>query len=342
MNQSDVDKYLDKLIEDVEDDITLVFILRTKEIKSRLAAMYEQFDETNELSRTQYYNSIRYQQELQHMEREISAEYEKLYQEILELLQATYLENYLRSGFIYEMAAQTPMFYTIPSVATINVAIENPINELKLDNILTDQRNDLLRNMRLEIAQGIQAGESYGQIAKRIEHLFKGQRGNPISRAMTTARTEAGRVQTESRLESMEHARKYADIGKAWDATLDEDTRSTHRQLDGQKADDDGYFHYKGRKALGPHLWGVASMDINCRCAVVGLVNGEYPELRRSRSYDDPDYQRNLARLIDKYMSEGMTEKQATRKAKKQIKPPNLVIPYRTYGEWYKTLLNNR
>ncbi|MFJ7681147.1 hypothetical protein [Peribacillus butanolivorans] len=65
-------------------------------------------------------------------------------------------------------------------------------------------------------------------------------------------------------------------------------------------------------------------MDINCRCSVLYLVNGKRPE------------------LIDKYMEDGMTEKQALKKAKEEIKPNSLAIPYMSYKDWYKSKVREK
>jgi hypothetical protein len=61
-----------------------------------------------------------------------------------------------------------------------------------------------------------------------------------------------------------------ADIVKQWDATFDGKTRPEHRFLDGQIREiDEPFTDSQGRQAQAPHKFGVASMDINCRCIVV-------------------------------------------------------------------------
>ncbi|PAF34211.1 hypothetical protein CHH69_16910, partial [Terribacillus saccharophilus] len=122
--------------------------------------------------------------------------------------------------------------------------------------------------------------------------------------ARRVARTEAGRVQSVSRMDAAEVASKFTKIQKVWSATLDMHTRSTHRHLDGQKADSEGYFHSGGARAQAPHLFGVPSQDINCRCSVLFNVGGIMPEVRRARKDD------------------GKTQ----------------VIPYQTYNEWFGSL----
>ncbi len=68
-------------------------------------------------------------------------------------------------------------------------------------------------------------------------------------------------------------------------------------------------------------------------------VNGQKPALRRARDYDDSEYQKRLAERTEEIMAdEGKTEKQAERKAKKQVYPPSKVIEYMDYDKWYQSL----
>lgn len=300
MNQNDIDKYLDEMIEKAERDIDKVFANRLKEILNQISEWYRKYAEKGVLNRSELYKYKRFQKEMTFMSEQINNDYKHLYREIQKLLQDQYLENYLRSGFLYEFEAQTEMNYTIPSLETINQAILNPIKELTLSALMNRHRNEIIRRINIEIAQAIQAGEDYATMASRIEKAV----GFSSTKAKRVARTEAGRVQTISRLDSAEHASKYAKLKKVWNATLDNDVRTSHRILDDQEADENGYFHFRGHKALGPHLFGVASLDINCRCSVLFLVNGKRPSLRRARVNDK-----------DK-----------------------AVIPYQSYEEWRKNL----
>jgi len=98
----------------------------------------------------------------------------------------------------------------------------------------------------------------------------------------------------------------------------------------------DGYFHFKGMKAKGPTMWGVAKMDINCRCVKIKLIDGQLPAVRRGRDYKDAMYQKRLTDLIDKYMEDGYTYAKAYQKADKEVLPPNKVTTFKTYEEWSK------
>ncbi|MFP3361915.1 phage head morphogenesis protein, partial [Planococcus sp. SIMBA_143] len=77
----------------------------------------------------------------------------------------------------------------LPSPATIKEALLNPIAELTLPKILQQHRNETVRKINLELAQGIQAGESYWVMAKRLERVL----AFSSNKARTVATTEAGR-----------------------------------------------------------------------------------------------------------------------------------------------------
>lgn len=334
MNQQEIDKYLDEMIDSAEKDIDQVFAKRLKSLSDMIAEWFRKYSDKGELSRTDLYKYNRLKKEMAFIAEQINEDYKELYKEIQTLLQEQYLDNLLMSGQLYEFEAQEVMNYTIPSLETINQAILNPIAELTLSALLNNHRNEIIRKINIEVGQSLQAGESYSELAERIEKVV----GFSSFKAKTVAITEAGRVQSISRLESAEHAQKYANLEKYWSSTLDNEVRTSHRILDDQKADEEGYFHFKGHKAIAPLMFGVASLDIRCRCSVAFTVNGKKPELRRARNYEDADYQKKLANRIDKYMEDGLTEKQAEKKAQQEVKPPSLVIPYQSFQDWKKGL----
>ena len=175
-------------------------------------------------------------------------------------------------------------------------------------------------------------GEGYLKMAKRIENAVNFSK----KKARNVARTEGGRALSLSDEKIYEQASKHANIIKVWLSALDTQVRLAHRELDGQKADNEGYFYHEGMKSKGPHQWHVAKMDINCRCVVIYLVNEMLPELRRGRDYRDANYQQKLADRIDKYMEQGLTYAKALKNAQKEVKPPNVVVPFQTYEEWEK------
>ncbi|PAF19745.1 phage minor head protein [Terribacillus saccharophilus] len=299
-SQKEIDVLLDQMIEDAEDALDQAFAERLKDILNQISGMYEKYSRRGELTISDLNRFNRFQEEMKQIVEMTDSLYDQVEQMIAILMETTYLENYLRSAFIYEYAAQVEMGFTAPTAAIIQRAIINPIAELTLPAFMEIHRNEIVRNIRIEITQGLLAGEDYSKMAKRIENRVNFSR----NKARRVARTEAGRVQSVSRLDAAEVAGKFTKIQKVWSATLDMHTRSTHRHLDGQKADSEGYFHSSGARARAPHLFGIPSQDINCRCSVLFTVGGIMPEVRRSRKDD------------------GKTQ----------------VIPYQTYNEWFRGL----
>lgn len=299
-NQNEIDKYLDEMIEKAERQIDQLFARRMKEIKNQIAAMYDKYSRDGQLSYTELNKYNRFRKEMEYMAAEIHKDYRELLKMIKDLMKKQYVENYLRSAYLYEFEAQVKMGFTIPTVAVIAAALANPIEKLQLPNVLESARNEIVSNISIEIAQSLLAGEDYAKMAKRIENRVHFSR----MKARRVARTEAHRVQVEGRLQSAEKASKKADLKKMWVSTLDTRTRIGHKKLDGKIVDRDGVFKsiYGGAGKAPGHMHN-AKDDINCRCSIIFLVNGQKPEIRRSR-----------------------------------INGKNVVIPYTTYEEWEKQL----
>lgn len=220
-----------------------------------------------------------------------------------------------------------------PTPAEVKATVKNEDPKLSVAKTFTKHRNFVAKGIEDEISEGLKAGEGYSKVAKRLEERFN----MAANKARTVARTESGRVRAVAQLETEQQAEQYAEFTSLWLSALDARVRAKHRKLDGKRADGNGYFHYGVWKAKGPHLWGIAEMDINCRCQKLMLVNNMIPEYRRGRDYTNPVYQQKLADRIEQFMAnESLTYKQALKKAQKEIQPPSRVIPYVSYQDWLK------
>lgn len=218
-----------------------------------------------------------------------------------------------------------------PSPVEVKKAVKNEDKALTLPKIFTKHRNKLAAGITDEINAGLKKGESYAQLAKRLEQQFD----MSANRARLVARNESSRVRAVAQIAVEEQVKEFAKFGGLWLSALDARVRTSHRKLDGKRADSKGYFHYGVWKALGPHLWGIPHMDINCRCQKLMLVNNQIPEYRRGRDYTDIKYQQKLADRIEQFMvNESLTYKQALKKARKEVLPPSVVTPYLSFDEW--------
>ncbi|HFI0686990.1 TPA: phage minor head protein [Streptococcus suis] len=143
---------------------------------------------------------------------------------------------------------------------------------------LYSNRDDLADRVTTSLLGGAVRGDGYKKIAKQVGELTEAN----YKQALRIARTEGGRVQSTAKQRAYQEAKdKGVDIKKRWLSTLDKKTRHTHQELDGQTVGVDEKFKFDGYEADGPRLFGNASLDVNCRCTTIGIVNGIEPELRK-------------------------------------------------------------
>ncbi|WP_049388125.1 phage head morphogenesis protein [Staphylococcus epidermidis] len=303
-NQNDIDNYIDKLVNQAEKEIEILFAKRLKEIKQIIANMYEKYDRDEpQVTWTEFNKYNRLNKELNRIGQMLSQDYREVAKAIKQSQQNIYIEKYMMSLFLYEVASQTSMNFDIPTTQTIQTAIEQPIEFIKLVPTLQKHRDDTLKRIRMHITQGIMSGEGYSKIAKALRDDL----GMAKAQSVRVARTETGRALSQAGLDSAMVAKDNGlDMKKRWFATKDTRTRDTHRHLDGTSVDIEDNFHSSGCVGPAPKLFvGVASAkeNINCRCKLLYYIDeDELPTTMRARKDD------------------GTTE----------------VMPHMTYREWEK------
>lgn len=131
---------------------------------------------------------------------------------------------------------------------------------------------DLWWNKKLitaEITSGILQGESISKLADRFMNVTDANRVSAIRNARTfcTAAENAGRQDGLKAANEM----GIKGIRKQWVATLDERTRQSHRELDGQTVAWNEEFHSPmGSKMMFPGDKNGKPGDIyNCRCTII-------------------------------------------------------------------------
>lgn len=342
MNQWEINRILDEMESKTEKDIEKVFAKRLKAILNQMLQMHNKFGKKGQATWTDVNKYNRFNQEMKLIAEQMNTDYKAIIKLLRESEERLYIERYLMMAYLLQQSTSEEMGFKIPSVETIQAALSNPVEFLTLPKIFEVHRNEIIRKLNIEIAQSLQAGESYSEMAYRIEQALRWSR----KKATLVARTEGGRVRSQVDLAVEEQASKSARIQKVWSSSLDHRVRKTHRKLDGQKADKEGYFHYGKNKAKAPRLWigpQSASLTIQCRCNAIYMVDGKLPEYKRGRDYMDDKYQQRLADKMDQLMSdEGLTYKQAFNKAYKEVKPPSVKVPYLSYAEWKKKFSGER
>ena len=194
---------------------------------------------------------------------------------IEDFLNATYERSFV--GTMYSLHGQgMPMILPIDHESAIRAVLTDSKLSEPLYDALGIDINKLKRGITAEITRGIAEGMSMNEIARNIRNTTKA----PLARARTIARTESHRIaETASNDAGKQAISKGADVVKQWDASLDDATRDTHRQLDGKIVEFDEYFVSGTRKALYPGQFGDPAEDCTCRCNA----------LKRSRSKMNED-----------------------------------------------------
>ncbi|MDF2902377.1 MAG: phage related minor head protein [Bacillus sp. (in: firmicutes)] len=279
-NFDDLEEYLDNLISKSENRTVKTYAAAIKSIRAQMAGVYEKYavDGVLTLADMTVFNRLRKQLD------SINSIMVGVYKETHELTKMTmkeqFMENYFRTAFLLEYETQLMLGFNAINPTVINEMLNNTIGKLKLKDVLEKNRKAVIYKLQQEITNGLVHGESYSRMMNRIVGVLNGD----VSKARRVVRTEAGRAQSLARNQSIEQAQKYSsNITKVWDATLDTHTRETHQKLDGKKADKEGFFTCEGHKAKAPRLFGVASLDINCRCSARPQVNGRQPSVRKAR-----------------------------------------------------------
>ena len=199
--------------------------------------------------------------------------------------------------YILSHEAGTHIAKRIISDEVVKKALNNKFDLVGWEGRLKTNLAKTIVKMQTELSTGLTIGEGYGKIANRIKKVIDVS----TYEALRIARTEAGRIRAQADQDSI----KYAEglgliIDEMWDSTIDGRTRQSHITADGQKKVD-GYFTLSGNiKTVAPKMSGVASEDINCRCEIVTLYNGETPEFRRVRDKGIIPYQ-----TFDEYLKSG-------------------------------------
>lgn len=284
-NQNDIDNYIDKLVNQAEKEIEILFAKRLKEIKQIIANMYEKYDRDEpQVTWTEFNKYNRLNKELNRIGQMLSQDYREVAKAIKQSQQNVYMEKYMMSLFLYEVASQTSMNFDIPTAQTIQTAIEQPIEFIKLAPTLQKHRDDTLKRIRTHITQGIMSGEGYSKIAKALRDDL----GMSKAQSVRVARTETGRALSQAGLDSATVAKDNGlNMKKRWYATKDTRTRDTHRHLDGTSVDIEDNFHSSGCVGPAPKLFvGVASAkeNINCRCKLLYYIDeDELPTTMRTK-----------------------------------------------------------
>lgn len=180
-------------------------------------------------------------------------------------LREAYQEAYL--GCLYRMHHDGVNLVVQIDPDRVERAVRRKTKDLQFSARLYQNVDQLKEETKAEIARGFSTGQDYLWMAARISQ----RAGIAYGNACRIARTEGHRIANESDMDAMRDAASAgADVVKEWNSMLDDVTRSTHRELDGQIRELDEPFEIPstGSRAMYPGGFGAAKEDIHCRCCM--------------------------------------------------------------------------
>lgn len=191
-----------------------------------------------------------------------------------------YSLNHNYSAYALENGLSINMQYTIYDKATVERLMQEDVNLLPLktvDGIKSTRWN--IQHIQSSVTQGILQGDSMKGIARRLRQVTEMDKNAAIRNARTavTGAENAGRQDTYARATAM-----GIRLKKEWLATLDGRTRDSHRQLDGQRADEDKPFKSELGNIMYPGDPNAYPANVyNCRCTMIAAVE-DVEEIEKS------------------------------------------------------------
>lgn len=231
----------------------------------------------------------------------------KQFTSIQDYLKTTYEDGFL--GTMYDLQGQgIPIVMPIDQEQMVRAIMNDTKLSKGLYESLGQDVNLLKKEIQQVVSRSISQNYSYAQISQQIQ--IRGDMAK--NKAYRIARTEGHRIQESAKFDAQTKAKEVgADVVKQWDAALDRRTRGAHARLDGQIREIDEPFEYNGHKAMYPGDFGVAALDINCRCTLLQRARwaldeeelealkkrAEYFEMDKAESFED--YKKKYLKALD-------------------------------------------
>ena len=205
-----------------------------------------------------------------------------------DLRKVQYQESFYRNAWALDQSSGVSLRWGLLSEKTIEAAVKDDTFAGLLKIAKENVKTDAMFGIRRTITQGLIRGESYPKMAREIKDFIE----RSASGYVRIVRTEGQRAAVNGQLTNYDAARDLGvQVRNIWDATLDKATRPDHGAMDGQVANEEGYFDTPVGLQRGPMQSGYAWWDISCRCRVRGQIEGYEPTVRRIRDEEIQPYQ---------------------------------------------------
>lgn len=260
----------DKMLSSYEKTLRRAYTSLLKDMQNVIANTYAKLDDNDLINSLMKYNRAdNVESQLTALINEFSkAKYKGMYNELKE--QVTHAYNYYHTALTEvtgKIINKTPL-----KKEWLTQTIENELSGLTLKQTLQRDRQNIIYSLKSNLIQGVNRGESYSTMAKRMQKVVN----NDYQKAVRIARTETHRVKNVGTQKSAEQGQK-AGIKqmKEWVCMNDSRARKSHRRLDGKKIPIDEYFRVGSDKMLVPGDGSYPEENINCRCVAVYSIADE-------------------------------------------------------------------
>ena len=244
-----------------EKSLAVTYRALLRDMQNSIGNVYSKIDDNDMLnSLRKYHRKENIEKTMSDMIGELSKKkYRGMYNQLRDQLLFSYKYYYEAlttvSGRDYKL---TPL-----KTSWIRAIIENEDVGTKLKEVVQKDRVDLIYKVKSNLIQGVNRGESFSTMAKRMQKVVN----NDYQKAVRIARTETHRVREAGTYES---ALKGEQAGikqmKTWNSSNDGRTRREHRRLDGKTIPMDEYFRVGRDKMLTPGTGSHPEQNVNCRC----------------------------------------------------------------------------
>ena len=266
--------------------IARAFADALNDIRAQMSKIYEKYAENGVLTKAQMSQYGRLAAMEEYLASQISAATNKAVSVINRLKPEQYGEAFARNAWALDNATGVSIKWGLLNKDTVIANLMNPAYE----NAIKTLKAEAIGKVKIAIEQGLTGGKSYATMIKEIKNEINVQ----AYKALRIMRTELHTAQEAGTLLAYERAQEQGIEGQViWMATLDDRTRDTHQDMDGQPRGDDGYFDGPGdsyaRFPGDPEL--PPEERINCRCTLRYEVSGLAPIVRRDRESGVIPYQ---------------------------------------------------
>lgn len=245
-----------------------------RQLKFEVQDYLGHYDELSFSKRLEVENQLKMTRRIDEILVELSG---KATQTITEYVTEELQQGYYGTWYALEGAENLQIDFGMLPERYIEQLVHKPVNRRVFSRRLYYHRTDLAERVTSALLDGAVRGVGYAKVAKQIGELTEAN----YKQSLRIARTEGGRVQSSAKQKSYEDAEAMGiKLEKQWMSTLDEKTRTSHQVIDGQRVKINEKFTVDGEQADGPRLFGVAGLDINCRCTTIPVVNDIVPEFR--------------------------------------------------------------